>query len=48
MGVGRISLDFKHVHSDVTKGNFSSRGSDSKVEEPTSGAEENETFGKYC
>ena len=47
MGAERVSVDFKHVYSDVTKGNFSSGGGDFKVEEPTSRAKKNETFGEY-
>ena len=47
MGTERVSFDSKHVFSDVTKGNFRSEGGNFKVEEPTSRAEENITFGGY-
>ena len=44
MDAKRMSLDSKHAYLDVIKGNFSSGGGDdSKVEEPTSKTEENET-----
>ena len=47
MGAERMSLDFKYAYLDVIKDDFSSGGVDSKVKEPTSRVEENETLGKY-
>ena len=42
-----MSLDSKYVYSDVIKDDFSSGGGDSKVEEPASRVEENETLDEY-
>ena len=43
----KVSLDFKYAYLDVIKDDFSSGGGDSKVEQPASKTEENETLGEY-